>query len=149
MRNLSSANIYVAIVDDDDGLRRSFSRLLRVAGFQPITYPSAEALLEDDKHPRFDCLVLDIQLTGMSGLELAQRLVAVRDHTPIIFITAHDDPETCRQAEIAGCAGYFRKTDPGQVIIQKIRHVAGVADESTRGRKTDSTNTQERTEHPA
>ena len=66
----STQNIYVAVVDDDESICRSFSRLLRAANFQPVTYASAEAFLADAQHPKFDCLVLDIQLEGMSGLEL-------------------------------------------------------------------------------
>ena len=112
--------IYVAIVDDDDSVCRSFGRLLRTAGFQPITYASAEAFLEDTKHPRFDCLVLDIQLGGISGLELSQRLAAVNDRTPVIFITAHDDPGVRAGAEASGCAGYFRKTDAGALVLEAI-----------------------------
>jgi FixJ family two-component response regulator len=112
--------IYVAVVDDDESICRSFSRLLRVAGFQAVSYASAEALLEDTKRPRFDCLVLDIQLGGMSGLELSRRLAAVRDTTPVIFITAHDDPEVRAEALAAGCAGYFRKNEPGEVVIAAI-----------------------------
>src|SRR5512137_2546387 len=90
--------LYVAVVDDDESVCRSFSRLLRIAGFQPVTYPSAETFLEDTKRPRFDCLVLDIQLAGMSGLELSHRLAAVKDGTPVVFITAHDAPEMRSQA---------------------------------------------------
>ena len=75
----SSHNIYVAVVDDDESVCRSLSRLLRAAHFQPITYPSAEAFLADTKHPKFDCLLLDIQLRGMSGLDLSRRLSAVKD----------------------------------------------------------------------
>jgi FixJ family two-component response regulator len=67
---------YVAVVDDDENFCRSLGRLLRAAGMQPITYPSAEAFLADTKRPRFDCLVLDIHLGGMSGIELGERLVA-------------------------------------------------------------------------
>ena len=59
------------------------------AHLQPITYLSAEAFLADTERPKFDCLVLDIQLKGMSGLELRQRLFGVMDATPVIFITAH------------------------------------------------------------
>lgn len=113
---------YVAIVDDDESVCRSFSRLLRMAGFQPVSYASAESLLQDTNHPRFSCLVLDIQLAGMSGLELSQRLTAVNDATPVIFITAHDDPEVRSQALGGGCAGYFRKTDSGQLVLDAIRH---------------------------
>jgi FixJ family two-component response regulator len=88
-------------------------RLLRAAGIQPITYASAEAFLADTKHPQFDCLVFDIQLGGMSGIELAQRLKAEGQHTPIVFMTAHDDPEVRAEAEVTGCVAYFRKTDSG------------------------------------
>lgn len=116
--------IYVAVVDDDENLCSSLGRLLRAAGIQPITYASAEEFRADTKHPKFDCLVLDIQLGGMSGIELAQRLVAEGGHTPIIYITAHDDPETRAEAEAVGCAAYFRKTDPGADVLEAIRRVA-------------------------
>jgi len=76
---------YVAVVDDDEGVCRSFARLVRAAGMQAITYDSAEAFLADTKRPQFGCLVLDIQLGGMSGIELAKRLAAVGGHAPIIF----------------------------------------------------------------
>ena len=124
-RSVGHGIIYVAVVDDDENTCRSFGRLLRVAGFQPITYPSAEAFLGDTKRPRFDCLVLDIQLAGMSGLELSHALAAVRDATPVVFITAHDDPEVRVEAEASGCAGYFRKTDPGQLVLEAIAKAAG------------------------
>jgi len=115
----------VFLVDDDESLCRSFSRLLRTAGFQPVTYLSAEALLDDTKRPHFDCLVLDIQLEGISGLELHRRLKAIHDTTPVVFITAHDDPETRQQAWADGCAGYFLKTDSGHLVMNAIRHAVG------------------------
>jgi FixJ family two-component response regulator len=122
----ASAVTYVALVDDDASLCRSFSRLLRAAGFQPITYSSAEAFLQDAKRPRFDCLLLDIQLGGMSGLELSLRLTAVKDSTPVIFITAQDDPEIQAQAQAGGCSGFFRKTDPGELVVDAIRRAVGI-----------------------
>ncbi len=118
--------VYVAVVDDDENVCRAFARLLRAAGFQPVTYSSAEALLEDTKRPRFDCIVLDVQLQGMSGLELCERLKAVRDATPVIFITAHDDPQARAQALATHCAGYFRKTDSAEVVLGAIRRAAGM-----------------------
>ena len=101
--------IYVAVVDDDEELCRSFGRLLRAAGFQPITYASAEALLADTKHPQFDCLVLDIELGGMSGIELAERLLADGWSTPFIFITAHEDPNARARPQVPGAAAYLPK----------------------------------------
>lgn len=117
------SKIYVAVVDDDDSLCRSLARLLRAAQFQPITYPSAEAFLADTKHPQFDCVLLDIQLGGMSGIELQHYMAAKGCHTPVIFITAHDDPTIRAEAEVGGCAGYFRKTDPGAIVIEAIERV--------------------------
>src|SRR6185295_6180226 len=67
----TTPTIYVAVVDDDQSVCRSFARLLRSAGIQPITYFSAEAFLADSKRPQFDCRVFDVQLGGMSGIELA------------------------------------------------------------------------------
>ena len=111
---------YVAVVDDDESVARAFARLLRSAGYEPITYPSAEAFLGDARQPDFDCLVLDSQLEGISGLELARRLAAVNDSTPILLVTARDDPDERDQAMAAGCAGYFLKADPGADIIECI-----------------------------
>jgi FixJ family two-component response regulator len=116
----TTRNIYVAIVDDDESLCRSMGRLLRAAHFQPITYSSAEAFLEDRKHPQFDCLLLDIQLGGISGIELNRQLAAAGSTAPVIFITAHDDPVTRAQSLAAGCAGYFRKTDSGSDVLACI-----------------------------
>jgi len=124
-------NSYVAVVDDDPSVCRSFSRLLSAAGFQPVTYPSAEAFLEDGKRPCFDCLVLDIQLEGMSGLELSHRLAAVKDSTPVVFITAHDDPAVRAEALAGGCAGFFSKTDPGVGIMAAIRKAITTGNRNT------------------
>ncbi len=115
--------IYVAVVDDDESVCRSLGRLLQAAGFQPIAYASAELFLADRNRPQFGCLVLDIQLGAMSGIELAQKLVADGGRTPTIFITAHDDPEARTEAEATGCAAYFRKTDSGAEVLDAIRRV--------------------------
>ena len=117
------ATTYVAVVDDDEDVSRSFGRLLRAAGIVPVNYDSAESFLADRKHPHFGCLVLDVQLGGMSGIELAEHLAATGQRTPIIFITAHDNPEAKSVAEALGCAGYFRKTDSGKEVLEAIRRV--------------------------
>jgi DNA-binding response OmpR family regulator len=64
----------------------------------------------------------------MSGLDLSRRLSAVRDATPVVFITAHDDPQMQALVEASGCAGYFRKTDPGAEVLAAIRRIISVAD---------------------
>ena len=113
---------YVAVIEDEASLRAATGRLLRVAGFQPIGYSSAEAFLADDKHPRFDCLLVDIRLGGMSGLDLLRQL-RVDAHPPVVFITAFDDPTIQAQAEALGCARYFRKSTPGIEVIAAIQHL--------------------------
>jgi FixJ family two-component response regulator len=115
---------YVAVVDDDESACRALSRLLRAEGFEPVSYLSAEAFLADTKRPVFDCLVFDVQLGGMSGIDLHRQLVASGSSTPVIYVTAHDEPETRKQAEGAGCAAYFRKTAPGRDVLQAIRRAA-------------------------
>ena len=120
------ATTYVAVVDDDENICRSLGRLLRAAGFHAITYDSAESFLADSKRPQFGCLVLDIQLGGISGIELAERLAAVDQRTPLIFITAHDDPEVRSAAKALGCAAYFQKTDSGKEVLEAIRRAIQV-----------------------
>jgi FixJ family two-component response regulator len=120
-----NTNICVGVVDDDESICRSLGRLLRAAGIQVITYPSAEEFLQDEKRPRFDCLVLDVRLGGVSGIDLQQRLAAPGDAPPVIFITAHDDPDVRERAQRAGCIGYFRKTAPGDAVLAAIRGAVG------------------------
>ena len=120
----STSSTYVAVVDDDESVCRSFARLLRASGIQAVTYNSAEAFLADSKRPQFDCMVFDVQLGGMSDIELARAIdsSAVR-RAPIIYITAHDDPETRASAEATGCAAYFRKNESGADVLDAIRRL--------------------------
>ena len=115
------AKTYIAIVDDDESICRSLSRLLRAAGMQPVSYSSAEAFLADGRQPRFDCLVLDIQLGGMTGIELNQRLALSGSTVPVIFLTAHDEPDMRERALRTPCAAYLKKTEPGEVVLAAIR----------------------------
>ena len=111
----------VAIIDDDASANRALGRLLRGAGFDPRGFESAESFLADPLRPAFGCLLVDIQLTGMSGLELQRRLQAEGSRLPVIFITAHDDPAARDEAVRRGCVAFFRKTDPGALIVDALR----------------------------
>jgi FixJ family two-component response regulator len=114
---------HVAIIDDDSSACRALGRLLRGMGFEPSAFDSAESFFADPARQRFSSLLVDIQLGGMSGLDLQQRLKAEGSRTPVIFITAHDDPAVRSLAVQRGCAGFFRKTDPGTLIIETLRRV--------------------------
>jgi len=113
----------VAVVDDDESLCPSFARLLRAAGMQPVVYASAEAFLSDTKRPAFDCLVLDLQLPRMSGLELQEKLSVEGYGAPVVFITAYDDVQSREPAYALGCAGYFRKSDSGREVLLAIKRL--------------------------
>jgi len=115
------ANISVAVVDDDISVCRSLSRLLRVQGIEAVTYPSAEAFIADVGRPRFDCLLLDVQLGGMSGIELHELLASGGSPVPVIFLTAHDDPEIRERAVRAHCADFLQKTEPAETVLRSIR----------------------------
>ena len=121
MSDEEASNIYIALVDDDQNLCRSFSRLLRAAGLHAVTYSSGEMFLADASRPRFNCLILDIQLTGISGLELHRQLTSLGSKTPVIYLTANTDSETRKQAMANGCTGYFYKTDAGDTVIGAIK----------------------------
>jgi FixJ family two-component response regulator len=113
--------IHIAIVDDDSSMCRTLSRLLRLAHFRPLAYPSAEAFLADERRLRFDCLVLDIRLGSMSGLELLARLAAEQPRLPVIIVTSLDEPALRAQADALGCVGFFSKSAPGSGIVAAIR----------------------------
>lgn len=118
-----TARRYVAVIDDDASLCRSLARLLQLSGFHPITFESAEQFLADPLRTHFGCLLVDIQLGGMSGTEMHGRLIAEGNRTPVVYITAFDDARVRAEAEKLGCAGYFRKTDAGPEILAAVRQI--------------------------
>lgn len=117
----SNNNVNVAIVDDDASSCRAVSRLLRAAGISSAAYESAETFLASGSCGEVDCLILDLQLGGMSGFELQRQLAARAEAPPIVFITAHDESESREQAERSGCIAYLRKMDSGDAIIAAVR----------------------------
>lgn len=117
--------LHVAVVDDDDSLSRALGRRLRAAGFVASVFTSAEAFLQNAEPIPFDCLVLDIHLGSMTGLELCRQLTTRGTTTPVIFVTAHDEPEVREEARAVGCSAYFRKPVPGEQLIEAIGNAIG------------------------
>ena len=118
---MSQSEINVVVVDDDESFARSLERLFRASGLLVRTCPSAEAYLAEPTRSHPDCLVLDIHLGGMSGLELQFKLRERGDFTPVIFVTAHDAPEAREEAKRGGCSDYFQKPVAGKKIIEAVR----------------------------
>jgi FixJ family two-component response regulator len=110
----------VIVVDDDAGLLKSVARLLAHHGIDSRTFASAEALLESDSVQSATCLLLDIHLGGISGIELQRRLAASGSKWPVIFMTANDDEATRNEAMDAGCIAYLRKPFAYPVLLNAI-----------------------------
>ncbi|MCW1750377.1 response regulator transcription factor [Rhizobium acaciae] len=115
----------VAVIDDDVSLRRSLGRLLNAYGFLVKEYASAEAFLARDPKTAIDCLVLDIDLGGMSGIDLQRRLKAEGTTLPVIFITALEPGAVKAEAEKAGCVAYLQKQFPGAALIAAVNKALG------------------------
>jgi FixJ family two-component response regulator len=115
----------VAVIDDDPSMLKAIERLLRAHGFDAEVFESAEAFLSGDARGEAACLVLDIHLGGMSGIELRRRLTAGGSALPIIFITAVDDEAIYREAMGAGCVAYLRKPFAANLLIGAINQVTG------------------------
>jgi FixJ family two-component response regulator len=110
----------VAVVDDDPGMLRALARLLNAHGFATAEFRSAEALLAQGRIYAFHCLVIDIHLSGMSGLNLKRRLEASGWRIPTIFITASDDKSSMSEAMETGCVAFLRKPFVSNLLIDAI-----------------------------
>ena len=110
----------MAIVDDDDALRNSLDNLLRAVGFRVQGFASAEAFLQAQHAPETACLILDVRLPGMNGLELQRQLVAAHWGIPIIFVTAYADDDAHERALAAGAVAFLYKPCREEDLLQAI-----------------------------
>jgi FixJ family two-component response regulator len=99
----------IAIVDDDDSLRNSLDNLIRSVGFRAQGFSSAEAFLRSNQARATACLMLDVRMPGMNGLELQRQMVAANWQIPIIFITSHVDDDARARALEAGAVAFLYK----------------------------------------
>ena len=107
----------VSIVDDDESVRDSLSALVRSLGYTAHAYPSAEDFLNSAEVDTADCLVTDIQMPGMSGIELQQVLVTKGSKLPIIFITAFPEDHLKRKVLAAGAVCLITKPCDGEALV--------------------------------
>ena len=115
-----TARPIVFVVDDDASVRESLELLIDRSGWQPKTFASAKDFLAQPRVPAPSCMVLDVALPGLSGLDL-QRLVADRTDMPIIFLTGHGDVATTVQAMKAGALEFLTKPFRPDVLVSAIR----------------------------
>jgi FixJ family two-component response regulator len=110
----------IAIVDDDEPLREALGSVLKAAGFSIDTFASAEEFLDSPQRQKMACLILDVRLPGMSGIELQRRLCESGDVTPIIFVTAHGDASLRDMVMNAGAAGFLNKPVRSDALLREI-----------------------------
>ena len=111
----------IVVVDDDSSMSQAIERLLVTSGWKARSFASAEDLLVWDRRGGIIFLVLDIQLPGMSGLDLHQHLATCGIKPPVVFITGYDRPHFRQRAELAGAVAYLTKPFPGQLLTDAIR----------------------------
>lgn len=112
--------ICVALVDDEASVRRALCRLLRLAGLEVLSYESGQAFLESLPTRRPDCVLLDIQMPGLTGLQVRDRLRAMLPTLPVVFITGGDDPEVANQSLSGGAIGLLRKPFSRQELLDAL-----------------------------
>jgi FixJ family two-component response regulator len=110
----------VGIVDDDEGIRQALDGLLRSAGFQVMTFASAEAFLSSTHLQLTACLILDLRMPGMDGLKLQRRLATSGHRIPIIVLTAHGDDEARARAMGAGAIAFLTKPFDGDALLVTV-----------------------------
>jgi FixJ family two-component response regulator len=111
----------VAIVDDDASLRRSLTNLLTSVGFRVETFASAEEFLRSSDRESIGCLVLDLRMGAMSGLELLRHLTATGSRIPVVVLTAHGDDDAREQALQAGAVAFLKKPFHSNTLLGAIR----------------------------
>ncbi|HTN73467.1 MAG TPA: response regulator [Methylomirabilota bacterium] len=115
-----SASPLISVVDDDDSLRNSLNNLLRSVGFRTLTFASGEEFLNSNELRDTDCLILDVRMPGMSGLDLQRHLVAANSQIPIVFITSHGDDDAQARALQAGAAAFLYKPCREETLLEAI-----------------------------
>ena len=114
-------NQFVALVDDDDSVRTAIQGLLKSVGLPARAYASGEEFLDSGQQHQTACLIADIRMPGMSGLDLQARLNAERCLIPTIFITAHGDEAMRLQAMRAGAVEFLPKPFDDELLIESVR----------------------------
>jgi FixJ family two-component response regulator len=116
-----SAKPLVAVVDDDESVREALQSLLRSVGYRAEGFDSAEEFLLSGRLPEMDCLILDVKMSGMGGMVLQELLDGIKRPLPTVFLTAHGDEATRRQAMKLGAVGFLRKPCSDEDLLNAVR----------------------------
>lgn len=111
----------ISVVDDDESVRRTTTLLIESFGFRAEAFESAETFLNSGHLHDTSCLIVDVQMPGMNGLQLQSHLAAAKCGIPIIFITAYESNDSCQRAMRAGAAAFLGKPFSDEQLFQSIR----------------------------
>ena len=111
----------VSVIDDDESCRTALKEMLRSAGLSALVFASAEDFLKSGQQRQTGCLITDIRMPGMSGLELQAKLNSDRCRIPTIFITAHGDEKMRMQALRAGAVEFLAKPFDDEALLERVR----------------------------
>ena len=125
INDVTRGRALVAVVDDEESIRKSLRRLLMAADLDALVYASGQEFLDALRERQPDCLVLDLQMPGLTGLEVQRALMAAGVRFPTIIITAHDEPEARARCMAAGVAAYLCKPLHDEMLLDAIANVMG------------------------
>jgi FixJ family two-component response regulator len=112
--------LVISVVDDDESVREAIKGFIRSLGYVAATFASAEEFLKSERVHETACLITDVQMPGMSGIELQSRLIAKGHRLPIIFITAFPEAKARAQALAAGALGFLSKPFSDEKLISYL-----------------------------
>jgi FixJ family two-component response regulator len=112
----------ISIVDDDPSIREAMLGLVRSLGFEAVTFPSAEDFLQSEQIDGTTCLITDLQMPGLSGVELQSQLISRGSSVPIIFVTASPERGIEAQVRSAGAVGFLNKPFDDRTLIECLDH---------------------------
>jgi len=115
----------ISIVDDDPFVREAMSGLVRSLGFDAVTFPSAEDFLQSTQVDETTCLITDVQMPGLTGIDLQSHLISRGSAVPIIFVTASPERRIEAQARSAGAAGFLNKPFDDKALIECLSQALG------------------------
>jgi len=117
---MRQSNLVVATVDDDPRVRESVQSVLESAGYEAVTFASAEAFLQSGALSSVTCVIADVRLPGMNGTELQRQIRRERRQLPVILITAHDDDEVRQEALRDGAVAFLVKPFDGGDLLEHV-----------------------------
>ena len=122
---LKATNNLISVIDDDESIRRTTTLLIESFGFRAAAFASAASFLKSDELHDTSCLILDVRMPDMNGLELQSELAAAGYGIPIIFVTAYDDKESRGRAMQAGAVAFLGKPFSDEQLLQTVRSALG------------------------